>query len=316
MSDPLPTYSEETLNAASVAELMRMLQHDEDRVPRNVIHACAARGDEMLDALAALLGKDYYWGEDQTDGEWWRLLHAVMILGLMDSQRAGETLVDFMRRMDDVEDETLQEWLAGFWPALFRNKPAGVLPELHALAEDASHSWHVRGDALNSAIAWTAERNGEDELHAALDRAARHAFSRSEDFDLRVMLGATLLAYARARDRRALEHLADAQPEDYRWFGREDIVRAYATGGEALDWERFTDPWAFYDAEEIEARRKERAEAHSEEAEDGTYEGPGSAYGQPGAYGEPYVRETPKIGRNDPCPCGSGKKYKKCCMPQ
>ena len=24
-------------------------------------------------------------------------------------------------------------------------------------------------------------------------------------------------------------------------------------------------------------------------------------------------RETPKIGRNDPCPCGSGKKYKKCC---
>lgn len=25
------------------------------------------------------------------------------------------------------------------------------------------------------------------------------------------------------------------------------------------------------------------------------------------------VNEGPKIGRNDPCPCGSGKKYKKCC---
>ena len=24
-------------------------------------------------------------------------------------------------------------------------------------------------------------------------------------------------------------------------------------------------------------------------------------------------RESPKIGRNEPCPCGSGKKYKKCC---
>lgn len=24
-------------------------------------------------------------------------------------------------------------------------------------------------------------------------------------------------------------------------------------------------------------------------------------------------RAAPKIGRNDPCPCGSGKKYKKCC---
>ena len=27
----------------------------------------------------------------------------------------------------------------------------------------------------------------------------------------------------------------------------------------------------------------------------------------------PITREDPKIGRNDPCPCGSGKKYKKCC---
>jgi uncharacterized protein len=27
----------------------------------------------------------------------------------------------------------------------------------------------------------------------------------------------------------------------------------------------------------------------------------------------PYWRETPKVGRNDPCSCGSGKKYKKCC---
>jgi preprotein translocase subunit SecA len=25
------------------------------------------------------------------------------------------------------------------------------------------------------------------------------------------------------------------------------------------------------------------------------------------------VREAARVGRNDPCPCGSGKKYKKCC---
>lgn len=28
---------------------------------------------------------------------------------------------------------------------------------------------------------------------------------------------------------------------------------------------------------------------------------------------QPYVRTQPKVGRNDPCPCGSGKKYKHCC---
>jgi preprotein translocase subunit SecA len=28
----------------------------------------------------------------------------------------------------------------------------------------------------------------------------------------------------------------------------------------------------------------------------------------------PQPAKSDKIGRNDPCPCGSGKKYKKCCM--
>ena len=31
-------------------------------------------------------------------------------------------------------------------------------------------------------------------------------------------------------------------------------------------------------------------------------------------YNEPYIKIEPKIGRNDPCPCGSGKKYNKCCI--
>ena len=29
---------------------------------------------------------------------------------------------------------------------------------------------------------------------------------------------------------------------------------------------------------------------------------------------EPVKRTAPKVGRNDPCPCGSGKKFKQCCM--
>jgi hypothetical protein len=29
---------------------------------------------------------------------------------------------------------------------------------------------------------------------------------------------------------------------------------------------------------------------------------------------EPLPPPTKKVGRNDPCPCGSGKKFKQCCM--
>ncbi|MFA5160828.1 MAG: SEC-C metal-binding domain-containing protein [Elusimicrobiales bacterium] len=36
--------------------------------------------------------------------------------------------------------------------------------------------------------------------------------------------------------------------------------------------------------------------------------------GQPEAQKpEPFRRQAPKVNRNDACPCGSGKKYKKCC---
>jgi hypothetical protein len=39
----------------------------------------------------------------------------------------------------------------------------------------------------------------------------------------------------------------------------------------------------------------------------------GEVYAPPGVL-KPFRREHPPIGRNDPCPCGSGKKYKKCCL--
>ncbi len=41
------------------------------------------------------------------------------------------------------------------------------------------------------------------------------------------------------------------------------------------------------------------------------YHGHGHHHGAPGVT---IVRDGPKIGRNDPCLCGSGKKYKKCCL--
>ncbi len=31
-------------------------------------------------------------------------------------------------------------------------------------------------------------------------------------------------------------------------------------------------------------------------------------------WSQPIRREAPKVGRNDPCPCGSSKKFKRCCL--
>jgi len=46
-----------------------------------------------------------------------------------------------------------------------------------------------------------------------------------------------------------------------------------------------------------------------------TSEGTGAAGGEQAEPERPQPRRVgPKIGRNEPCPCGSGKKYKRCCM--
>lgn len=36
--------------------------------------------------------------------------------------------------------------------------------------------------------------------------------------------------------------------------------------------------------------------------------------GEPAWKPQPIHRESIRIGRNAPCPCGSGKKYKNCCL--
>ena len=74
--------------------------------------------------------------------------------------------------------------------------------------------------------------------------------------------------------------------------------------------------------EEIEALERQRREAQEREQQRARYThaaAPGLAADEPTqeqpaqtVAAEPFVRDTPKIGRNAPCPCGSGKKYKHC----
>ncbi len=69
-----------------------------------------------------------------------------------------------------------------------------------------------------------------------------------------------------------------------------------------------------YDRDE---RRKPDLNIQTKHAELGAFAGGGSPQGGEAAEATPrgtqVKRSTPKVGRNDPCPCGSGKKYKHCC---
>ncbi len=63
----------------------------------------------------------------------------------------------------------------------------------------------------------------------------------------------------------------------------------------------------------MEARRKREQEMKFQHAEASALGRPAQAGAQPApAQQTPFVRDTRKVGRNEPCPCGSGKKFKQC----
>ncbi|HSH29067.1 MAG TPA: preprotein translocase subunit SecA, partial [Thiohalobacter sp.] len=74
------------------------------------------------------------------------------------------------------------------------------------------------------------------------------------------------------------------------------------------------------DVQAVEEQRKQTAPMQFQHAEADALQGqepePAPAPAQAGSEGEreqtPFVRDGRKVGRNEPCPCGSGKKYKQC----
>ena len=306
---PLPAYSGESLARLEPRELIGLLTGDEDRAPRNVIDECARRGEDMVLALERLCGDDRASIGEESRGEWWLPLHAAHILGLIASEEAGLQLVRFMRRMAQDGDDDLQDWLSGYWPALFRNKPESALEAVRELCLDRAFGWYVRIQGTEVTTAAAHARSGTA-LEAALDWLAAIAADEQEEFMFRVTIGNALLDFPRARHRALLEELAAKQTGPVRHFSAEDTASAFSKGEDRPGWVRFKDPWKFYSPARIEHRQERWAEEDAAaDAED-----PADEDLVPEEIEEPYVRAMPKVGRNDPCPCGSGKKYKHCCL--
>jgi hypothetical protein len=306
---PLPTYPDEDLAALSPSRLTDILIENEDRVPRNVIDECARRGDTMVEKLSGLIESNRDW-QGESPGEWWLKLHAVMILGLIPTERAGQLLVKFMRRMSREEDHDLQDWLAGYWPALFQNKPENVLPALRALGEDRAVDWYIRTGAIEAYVV-AAQHRGNDALESALEWLAGIAANEQEDWNLRLCSGNTLLDFPRIQHRSLLEEMAARQGSFGVHFAQSDVTKAYIAMQDKADWDRFSDPWVFYSPAQIVSRTQRWAEEDARKNDTALDD----AYDNDDAFlSEIFVRTEPKIGRNDPCPCGSGKKYKKCCL--
>ena len=305
----LPNYSQEELSHFSDEELIECMITDEDRVPLGVIDECERRGEQFHQLMIDASRK-----KDDSQGRWWLKLHCVNLAGRIPTEAAGIMLMTLMRDMEEQNDENLQEWLAGYWAALFANKPTSLLAGLRAFCNDRQVSWFMRANVMDAVVAMHAAQD-EAALSEALDWVANIVQAGDEDFNTRCQAGCLLLDFPRPGYRVLLDELAELQGSGLgRVFDKKDVDVAFGKKMDSPPWHRFNNPWKFYSpdaiqvrqtrwAEEDERRERKQLKKLDDEPFDNDYE-----------LVETYVRETPKIGRNDPCPCGSGKKYKKCCL--
>lgn len=212
-------------------------------------------------------------------------IHAMRVLGQLQATDTVPALLDWL---DDASANLAgDDWTLEEMPIALAAMGAGIAPALLDCWQDAERS--EMGSKLTAFDALL--------LLSESDNAARQAFLAAIDAGLAADdSDAELNSYAVA----GLIDLGEAE-------SRLDVIRAGLANG-SIDFQ------VCGDIEDIEIRLGLRQQRDT----------PPPVYlWQQGENGEvlvhdasqfgSFVRDTPKVGRNDPCPCGSGKKYKKCC---
>lgn len=291
-----------SLNNKQLFSAIRACGHD---VPREFIDELYLRGSKIEDHLLQLLDDEATWTASAEEGAYWMPVHLILALGKLTSERAGLAIANAIRRYERDDCEVL-DWVASYWVALLENKPESVLNSFVPTIVDRAAPGYLRLVSMQVS-SMAAKRRGAEALDTHLATLAGIAADTREELAFRQQVAAQLLDFPRPQHRAVVEQLADVLSEDGPMYFAEEVVATYRRGCDTPEWEQLDDPWDFYSDDAVQARYFDDLE--DDELEEDFDPDFADAY-----FGVPFVRETPKIGRNDPCPCGSGKKFKKCCM--
>ncbi|HTE41961.1 MAG TPA: SEC-C metal-binding domain-containing protein [Steroidobacteraceae bacterium] len=286
-------------DALTDSDLMKMLSSMGHAVPFEYIIDADHRGEPFESRLKSVLRDQAAWERDPSDPAHWLPLHAIMILGRMTSESAGIALAEALE-MAVLADSALLDYVASCWPALLRNKPDSILPVYERVLRTGADDELGRIISAEVLLA-AADARGPDDLEHELRKIAALAADESESLDFRQQMASMLLAMPRSEHREVIESLAGVNRDWGTLYEMFHVEMVFKTMREEPAWERFEDPWEFYSDEAIE----DRSELFADDMDgvDDTSAAP-----------KTLVRETPKVGRNDLCPCRSGRKYKKCCL--
>ncbi len=293
----------------SDAALCDLLFSEEDRLPRVAVDEFLRRGVGMAPRLIEILDDDA-WEEELP--AFWAPVHAAYILAAMRPKGGVEAIVRALVNADvhDVEwvFDKARWLLASFGPS--------ALAHLRDVARDPAAPEYVRIWVSEGIAQIGLEHAGCREEAASLLRSLARDVSAPPD--VRTFAASELLDFLIPEDRKLLLAAADGEI-----FTKESVEQAFQQGHahlrEPLDW------LSFYDESEIQQRQAQWAQ-EAEHSHGPVEDEPVALFGKtddvsaavrdvldaaeavPGP-----LQSVSKVGRNDPCPCDSGKKFKKCC---
>jgi len=222
--------------------------------------------------------KELNWADSESL-EVWAPLHAWRALGQLRAQEAIEPLMELFANSED------DDWVGTNLPDVYGMIGATAIPALARYQADSSHGLFPRIYAAQSL-----ERIGNTHPEARAECVSRLTEQLSHFTENDPTFNAFLIS-----------HLVDL-----------GAVESLSTIREAFEQEG-VDLTIQGDLEDVEIalglRERRSTPAAYPSFLEKRFSGQATAVSSPET-----IRKEPKVGRNDPCPCGSGKKYKKCCL--
>ena len=269
-------------------------------VPRELVDETLRRGEKMIPHLGALLVDEDLWAEPPNSKEGWAPAHALMLLSAIGGANVTPYAVKFLRR------GLGEDWLTQEGDGLVYSLGANCVDVIWELAEDEKADMWGRSVAIS----------GLCTLGLAHESLRPDLVARSRSLTDAIMAKPKRLVMM--ADSAVLDSLVDSLACMHDEPSRALIKRVFRDDRFSLDsqnklgtlalfdqpFEQLLadmqhDPLDHFKPEELNRLKEVPAPKDDEDAEELTP--------------QPYVGKA-KVGRNDPCPCGSGKKYKKCCL--
>jgi hypothetical protein len=298
-----------------ITEILQQFERFQGKFARPAVEAAVARREEIVPELLRIL-EDVVDRGAQLDagGDYMAHLYAMFLLAQFREARAYPLVVRLASLPGDLLYSLCGDFLTEDLGQILASVCGGELEGIQSVIENENADQWARGAALSSLVTLVAAgQKGRDEIVSYFTQLFRGKLTRrwSHIWDSLVCYTSDLYPAELLDD---IERAYEEGLVDPHYIGFDDVKRDLAMGKDQVLARLADDPhrrlvedtvaemgwWACFRDDKpsrVSGAREVSAKANST---------PAAAVSQ--------IKITkPKTGRNEPCPCGSGKKYKKCC---